>query len=303
MTLKKLWITVLLLILFGTALTGIAISMGAFQELDQIYVSTAKKEQQFQAKKHIRIDLSEYQLHLLPSTDNRIHIEYYPLSESSSDTISIKEENETLILKGHEKNKDSFIEYRGIGVLYQWLRYPDQRQPGSIYIAIPANSNLQTISTHLQNGNINIKNLQIPDLQVLADNGDITLTQVQASKASIQTTSGEITSINSRLSNSTIISDSAAIQLLQGSYQSVQIQTISDSILVDHSLFEGKNRLISEDGDIEIFLSKNQAPSTLFTSQSAFSDEIDLPAKFRNTSNPSVEILVATDNGSISVLE
>lgn len=303
MKLKKIWFLSLFLILVGGCISVLAISSGAIKELDKIYATTPMEEWHFQTKKQIQIDLARYDLTILPSKDNQIHLQYAPLTESDQQNFQIKEEKDSFILTENRGQKSSIVTVEGFKALYHLLRHSNQKQPGTIYLSLPTDGSVQKLTIHSYDGSLELGNISIPDLQTYSENGDIDLIQTKADKATVQTEAGDITLNESQLKNSFITSELSSITLLEGLFDSVQLQVTEDSIWVDRSTFKGKNSLISENGDIEILLSKNQESSTLLTSQSSFSDDIDLPTKFRNTTNPSVEILVETDSGSISVLE
>ncbi|MBG9368016.1 DUF4097 family beta strand repeat-containing protein [Streptococcus sp. NLN64] len=303
MKFKKIWFLSLFLILIGACVSVLAISNGAIKELDKIYATTPTEEWHFQTKKQIQIDLTRYDLTILPSKDNQIHLQYAPLTESDQQNFQIKEEKDSFILTDNIEQKSPTVTIKGFKALYHILQHPKQKQPGTVHLFLPTEGSVQSLTIQSEDGSVEINKLQFSDLQIHSENGDINLIQTRSEKATIQTEMGEITLDRSQLKNSLMMSELSPITLLEGLYNSVQLQAQEDSIWVDHSIFKGKNTLISENGDIEILLSKDQEATTLLTGQSSFNDDIDLPTRYRNISNPSVEILVETDSGSISVLE
>lgn len=317
--------------LFGGALIATGTATGGLNHLLQAdQTKYSKKTEEFSNISALDIELSNRNLVIDESDDEKVHLTYYQGKEAS-ERIVTKYNQGTLSVQ-QPKHLVSFGWSNSIRSFLNLFNNEEQRS--TVTLSLPKGTKLSTLKGNSSLGDVSLSGLTVQklDLSLSAGSltvknstistgdlsnslGDVSLSDLTIQKLDLKLSSGSVTIDNTTVEkgylanslgdinlNKSKLSDST-IKLSSGSINSQQL-TLSGDINIDNSLGDVKLNLVKESldtlsFDLETSLGTVKVPSN-FQSITGESDEVGAKLK-RIVENNSGKVFVRDSAGSIEL--
>lgn len=279
--------------LFGGALIATGTATGGLNHLLQAdQTKYSKKTEEFSNISALEIELSNRNLVIEESDDEKVHLTYYQGKEAS-ERIVTKDNQGTLNIQ-QPKHLVSFGWSNSIRSFLNLFNNEEQRS--TVTLSLPKGTKLSTLKGNSSLGDVSLSGLNVQKLELSLSAGGLTINNSTIDNGSLSNSLGDINLNQSKLADSTI-------KLSSGSINSQQL-TLSGDINIDNSLGDIQLNLVKESlntlsFDLETSLGSIKVPEN-FQSITGENDEVGAKLK-RIVENNSGKVFVRDSAGSIEL--
>lgn len=279
--------------LFGGALIATGTATGGMNHLLQAdQTKYSKKTEEFSNISALEIELSNRNLVIEESDDEKVHLTYYQGKEAS-ERIVTKDNQGTLNIQ-QPKHLVSFGWSNSIRSFLNLFNNEEQRS--TVTLSLPKGTKLSTLKGNSSLGDVSLSGLNVQKLELSLSAGGLTINNSTIDNGSLSNSLGDINLNQSKLADSTI-------KLSSGSINSQQL-TLSGDINIDNSLGDIQLNLVKESlntlsFDLETSLGSIKVPEN-FQSITGENDEVGAKLK-RIVENNSGKVFVRDSAGSIEL--
>ncbi|ESS17012.1 hypothetical protein PHG01_01607 [Streptococcus mutans PKUSS-HG01] len=229
----------LILSCFGLILVGIGLSSGGIDKLQVKDDQAPKKEVQFDNIQSLDLDLSVRNIKIESSQDQYFKLTYY---KKLDEEISHKVQHQKLNLKQKEKFRIHFF------VLSDFFNWFHQDDTNNVTLAIP-------------------KNVQLKDVSIKNNVGDITIKNQQASKITVQQNTGNLNIYNSQIAKGKVSSDVGNIAIQNSSLSDIDVVDHTGDISAENLTVLNLVRMTNNTGNTNVSLSPQSAQATIVSAK------------------------------------
>lgn len=229
----------LILSCFGLILVGIGLSSGGIDKLQVKDDQALKKEVQFDNIQSLDLDLSVRNIKIESSQDQYFKLTYY---KKLDEEISHKVQHQKLNLKQKEKFRIHFF------VLSDFFNWFHQDDTNNVTLAIP-------------------KNVQLKDVSIKNNVGDITIKNQQASKITVQQNTGNLNIYNSQIAKGKVSSDVGNIAIQNSSLSDIDVVDHTGDISAENLTVLNLVRMTNNTGNTNVSLSPQSAQATIVSAK------------------------------------
>lgn len=279
--------------LFGGALIATGTATGGMNHLLQAdQTKYSKKTEEFSNISALEIELSNRNLVIEESDDEKVHLTYYQGKEAS-ERIVTKDNQGTLSVQ-QPKHLVSFGWNNSIRSFLNLFNNEEQRS--TVTLSLPKGTKLSTLKGDSSLGDVSLSGLNVQKLELSLSAGGLTINNSTIDNGSLSNSLGDINLNKSKLSDSTI-------KLSSGSINSQQL-TLTGDIHIDNSLGDVQLNLVKDSlntlsFDLETSLGSIKVPEN-FQSITGENDEVGAKLK-RIVENNSGKVFVRDSAGSIEL--
>lgn len=279
--------------LFGGALIATGTATGGMNHLLQAdQTKYSKKTEEFSNISALEIELSNRNLVIEESDDEKVHLTYYQGKEAS-ERIVTKDNQGTLSVQ-QPKHLVSFGWSNSIRSFLNLFNNEEQRS--TVTLSLPKGTKLSTLKGDSSLGDVSLSGLNVQKLDLSLSAGGLTINNSTIDNGSLSNSLGDINLNQSKLADSTI-------KLSSGSINSQQL-TLTGDIHIDNSLGDVQLNLVKESlntlsFDLETSLGSIKVPEN-FQSITGENDEVGAKLK-RIVENNSGKVFVRDSAGSIEL--
>jgi len=279
--------------LFGGALIATGTATGGMNHLLQAdQTKYSKKTEEFSNISALEIELSNRNLVIEESDDEKVHLTYYQGKEAS-ERIVTKDNQGTLSVQ-QPKHLVSFGWSNSIRSFLNLFNNEEQRS--TVTLSLPKGTKLSTLKGNSSLGDVSLSGLNVQKLELSLSAGGLTINNSTIDNGSLSNSLGDINLNQSKLADSTI-------KLSSGSINSQQL-TLTGDIHIDNSLGDVQLNLVKESlntlsFDLETSLGSIKVPEN-FQSITGENDEVGAKLK-RIVENNSGKVFVRDSAGSIEL--
>ena len=279
--------------LFGGALIATGTATGGMNHLLQAdQTKYSKKTEEFSNISALEIELSNRNLVIEESDDEKVHLTYYQGKEAS-ERIVTKDNQGTLSVQ-QPKHLVSFGWSNSIRSFLNLFNNEEQRS--TVTLSLPKGTKLSTLKGDSSLGDVSLSGLNVQKLELSLSAGGLTINNSTIDNGSLSNSLGDINLNQSKLADSTI-------KLSSGSINSQQL-TLTGDIHIDNSLGDVQLNLVKDSlntlsFDLETSLGSIKVPEN-FQSITGENDEVGAKLK-RIVENNSGKVFVRDSAGSIEL--
>ena len=279
--------------LFGGALIATGTATGGMNHLLQAdQTKYSKKTEEFSNISALEIELSNRNLVIEESDDEKVHLTYYQGKEAS-ERIVTKDNQGTLSVQ-QPKHLVSFGWSNSIRSFLNLFNNEEQRS--TVTLSLPKGTKLSTLKGDSSLGDVSLSGLNVQKLELSLSAGGLTINNSTIDNGSLSNSLGDINLNQSKLADSTI-------KLSSGSINSQQL-TLTGDINIDNSLGDIELNLVKESletlsFDIETSMGSITVPHN-FQSITGENDEVGSKLK-RQLDKSSGKVFVRDSAGSIEL--
>lgn len=279
--------------LFGGALIATGTATGGMNHLLQAdQTKYSKKTEEFSNISALEIELSNRNLVIEESDDEKVHLTYYQGKEAS-ERIVTKDNQGTLSVQ-QPKHLVSFGWSNSIRSFLNLFNNEEQRS--TVTLSLPKGTKLSTLKGDSSLGDVSLSGLNVQKLDLSLSAGGLTINNSTIDNGSLSNSLGDINLNQSKLADSTI-------KLSSGSINSQQL-TLTGDIHIDNSLGDVQLNLVKDSlntlsFDLETSLGSIKVPEN-FQSITGENDEVGAKLK-RIVENNSGKVFVRDSAGSIEL--
>lgn len=245
----------------------------------------------------IVMDISSWNIEVMASNDDKIHVNYKGKAENSSD-VQIKQKDKTLMIQQDDGSEKNVAEQFSFG------------EAGKITLHVPKNAKILW-EVNNGSGDVELETVVSSDFSLNNDSGYIVMSGLTAESAKINSQSGDIKITDSSFADSDIHVKSAYVTLKNTDIGKADILTGSGEVNVNGINAYDSLSVETDSGDIS--LSHETMPDNLSFNISSSSDDVTVQfqnaeyttntdgCKQGNIGNGQNNLSVTSDSGTVIV--
>lgn len=246
----------------------------------------------------IVIDNSSWNLKIVASSDDKIHVSYNGTIKDGVSGIQILQDENQLVIQQDMISSENIANQFSFGEAGKIILYIPKN------IAMPLNINngsgdieigvvnLSEFTMENISGYVSISELVIENAKIGSDSGDIKITDSSCSDCKIQTKSAYVTIKNTVTKETTILTSSGEVNMSNiGKYTSLSIKTGSGDISLSHGTKPDNLSYNISSGSDDVIMQLQNTNSTIHTES----------CKQGNIGKGKCSLSVISDNGTISI--
>lgn len=257
------------------------------------------KKTKIDSFRKLDISLDSLGLKILPSKDDNCYISYITTNSSASKPVNWEVKDSTLTLSENTGNTSNHYVHVDIGFLLELLQQDSNHTPDD-----------DTVCLYLP------EKMLLSDTTIKSSFGDVLLSGLSTQKATVSLSDGELEVQNCKFKSSTFTSDFGDIDMTSSDLTDCTITLSDGDIDCEDLIFNRKNSISNEFGDISVDGKRQQLSAITLTAdtdlgdielsdnlESEFQKQSDEDTKYvaHTSKKNNTELTLHTDDGDIEL--